>query len=247
MQGISNPQSIAMWSGPRNISTALMRAFENRSDCEVLDEPLYGHYLHKTGINHPGADEVIAAQGIDWQNIVNTCVSRSPEQKPLFYQKHMTLHLPPEMDKNWLSKLTNCFLIREPERVIASYAAVREQPTLDDIGFRQQARLFDYVVGNICSKPLVIDSKSFLQNPEPMLREICRRLDITFEPGMLSWKTGARASDGVWAKYWYDSVWKSSGFSRYTEKPLNLNNYESKLAEQARPYFDRLFAQRVQI
>ena len=133
-----NPVRIAMWSGPRNISTAMMRAWENRSDCVVWDEPLYGHYLFKTGISHPGADQIIATQGSDWQGIVERCAGDSAEHKPVFYQKHMTLHLLPEIDRGWLSRMANCFLIREPEPVIASYAAVREKVTLDDIGFVQQ-------------------------------------------------------------------------------------------------------------
>ena len=185
-----NPVRIAMWSGPRNISTAMMRAWGNRSDCTVWDEPLYGHYLFKTGIPHPGAKEIIAAQGSDWQSIVERCAGNPPGEKQVFYQKHMTLHLLPEIDRQWLSHLTNCFLIREPEAVIASYAAVREDVTLDDIGFVQQAELFDYVTRISGEIPLVIDSKEFLLDPESMLRGICNRLGLDFETSMLNWVTG---------------------------------------------------------
>ncbi|MDH5353222.1 MAG: HAD family hydrolase [Gammaproteobacteria bacterium] len=238
---------IAMWSGPRNISTAMMRAWENRADCDVWDEPLYGPYLHKTGIPHPGAEEVIADQGTDWACIVDQCAGDSPHQKPLFYQKHMTLHLLPEIDRGWLSSLINCFLIREPERVIASYTAVRGQATLDDIGFIQQAELFDYVAEKNGEIPIVIDSREFLLNPEAMLRKLCERLEIEFDQGMLSWPIGPRDSDGVWAKYWYDSVWNSTGFAPYSEKPLTPGNREQAIAEQARPYYDRLYQHRLQI
>ena len=236
-----------MWSGPRNISTAMMRAWENRSDCAVWDEPLYGHYLHRTGIPHPGADEVIADQGYDWEKIVQHCTGDAPQQKPVFYQKHMTLHLLPDMDRSWLSKLTNCFLIRDPESVIASYAAVRADVTLDDIGFAQQAELFDFVANLNQTEPLVIDSKDFLLKPEAMLRAICTRLELDFEPCMLNWPPGPRESDGVWAKYWYDSVWKSSGFAPYSEKNLSLSNKEIDIAAQAQLYYEALYRYRLQV
>lgn len=237
---------IAMWSGPRNISTAMMRAWENRGDCDVWDEPLYGHYLHKTGIPHPGAEEIIADQGTDWVSITDRCASDSPRRKLLFYQKHMTLHLLPEIDRGWLSSLTNCFLIREPERVISSYTAVRDQATLDDIGFIQQAELFDYVTEMSGEIPIVIDSREFLLNPEGMLRKLCERLEIAFDDRMLSWPSGPRDSDGVWAKYWYDSVWNSAGFAPYFEKPLKLESREQSIAEEARPYYERLYQHRLQ-
>ena len=237
---------IAMWSGPRNISTAMMRAWENRDDCDVWDEPLYGHYLHKTGIAHPGAEEIIDDQGTDWASIIDQCASDSPQQKPLFYQKHMTLHLLPEIDRGWLSSLTNCFLIREPEKVIASYTAVRDQANLDDIGFIQQAELFDYVAEISGEIPIVIDSREFLLNPEGMLRTLCERLEITFDDHMLSWPSGPRDSDGVWAKYWYDSVRNSTSFAPYFEKSLKLESREQSIAEEARPYYERLYLHRLQ-
>ncbi len=238
---------IAMWSGPRNISTAMMRAWENRSDCMVWDEPLYGYYLHKTGIPHPGAAEIIAEQGIDWRAIVDHCRLDSLGQAPVFYQKHMTLHLLPEINKQWLSSLENCFLIREPAAVIASYAAVRSDVTLDDIGFWQQLELFDYVADITGKLPIVIDSREFLLNPEAMLRKICDRLNIGFDTNMLKWPQGRRDSDGVWARYWYGSVWNSSGFSQYVEKPLNLSARDRMIADQAQPYYEKLYKHRLKI
>jgi hypothetical protein len=223
----------------------MMRAWQNRSDCAVWDEPLYGHYLFKTGIQHPGAKEIIAAQGTDWQNIVDRCVGDPPDQKAVFYQKHMTLHLLPEIDRQWLSALANCFLIREPEPVIASYAAVREDVTLEDIGFLQQAELFDYITEISGEVPLVIDSRDFLLNPETMLRSICKRLNLDFEINMMSWPSGTRDSDGVWGKYWYESVWNSTGFAPYREKQINLGIREQAIAEQARPYYEQLYQHRL--
>ncbi len=234
-----------MWSGPRNISTALMRAWENRDDCVVWDEPLYGYYLDATGIPHPGAAEIITAQGTDANAIIRRCIGDIPNGKKIFYQKHMTLHLLPELDRSWLSSLANCFLIREPEAVIASYAAVRGDATLEDIGFIQQAELFDHVQRVSGEIPLVIDSREFLLDPRGMLEAICARLKIEFVPAMLSWPKGARDSDGVWARHWYGSVWNSTGFSAYCEKAYQLSGKNKKISMQARPYYEALYQHRL--
>ena len=236
---------IATWSGPRNISTALMRSFENRPDCEVWDEPLYGYYLNATGIPHPGAAEVIADHGCDSDAIIARCIGPIPNNRPLFYQKHMTLHLLPELDRSWLGKLTNCFLIREPEAVIASYAAVRSEATLADIGFVQQAELFDQVWELTGQQPMVIDSRDFLLDPQAMLQAICASLGIEFHEAMLSWPPGRRESDGVWAPYWYDSVWKSTGFEPYRHRTYELIEKDAKIAQKARPYYEKLHQYRL--
>ena len=240
------PLRIAMWSGPRNISTALMRAWENRADCVVWDEPLYGYYLQATGIQHPGAAEVIASQGTDLDSIIARCTGDIPADRQIFYQKHMTLHLLPEIERSWLSALVNCFLIREPEAVIASYAAVRTDATLEDIGFIQQAELFEQVRAMSGEVPMVIDSREFLLDPETMLQAICAKLDIGFVPEMLSWPKGPRASDGVWAKYWYDSVCNSSGFAPYDEKNYSLSSKDREIALRAHPYYEELYQYRLQ-
>lgn len=235
-----NTVHIAMWSGPRNISTAMMRAFENRPDADVWDEPLYGHYLQQTQITHPGAAEVIADQGTDWQQIARQCQSDSPNHKAVFYQKHMTMHLLPGMSRDWLHALSNCFLIRHPEQVVASYGTVRPDLTLNDIGFVQQAELFDYVRAGQHAVPVVIDSERFLQNPEGMLRALCQRLGIEFMQQMLNWPAGPRNSDGVWGKYWYDAVWKSTGFARPRNRKIKLNAGFQKIADAALPYYETL-------
>ena len=240
------PLRIAMWSGPRNISTALMRAFENRSDCAVWDEPLYGYYLQATGIDHPGAAEVIATHGSDSDAIIARCIGPIPDGKTLFYQKHMTLHLLPQLDRSWLEALHNCFLIREPEAVIASYAAVRTEATLNDIGFVQQAELFDDASRIAGHSPLVIDSNDFLRDPATMLEALCDRLAIDFSADMLHWPAGPRASDGVWARYWYDSVWQSTGFTAYRKKTYALADKDRDIARAARPYYEKLQQYRLQ-
>ena len=236
---------IAMWSGPRNISTALMRSFENRPDTDVWDEPFYGHYLHKTGIAHPGADEVITEQGIDWEDIARRCNGNAPNNAHVFYQKHMTMHFLPDMHRKWLNGLTNCFLIRYPDQVVASYSAVRPDITLEDVGFMQQAELFDYVIKTARSLPMVIDSKDFLQNPEGMLTAMCDRFGIPFRTEMIAWPEGKRDSDGIWGKHWYGSVWKSTGFAEYKEKPLNLTAEHQKIADEAEPFYQVLYQHRL--
>lgn len=240
-----DPLRIAMWSGPRNISTALMRAWENRDDCVVWDEPLYGYYLNATGIAHPGAAEVIAEQGTDANAIIARCIGDIPGGKRIFYQKHMTLHLLPELDRSWLSSLLNCFLIREPEAVIASYAAVRSDATLEDIGFVQQAELFDHVKRSSGEIPLVIDSREFLLDPRCMLEAVCDQLKIEFVSAMLNWPKGARDSDGVWAKHWYDSVWNSTGFATYRARDYQLSAKDREISLQASPYYEELYQYRL--
>ena len=241
------PLRIAMWSGPRNISTAMMRSFENRPDTDVWDEPFYGHYLHKTGIPHPGAEEVIADQGTDWLDIAHRCNGPSPNQAPIFYQKHMTMHFLPEMGREWIKGLTNCFLIRQPDQVVASYSAVRPDVTLEDIGFMQQAELFDHVIKVTGTLPLVIDSKDFLSNSEQMTEAMCERLGIPFRTEMISWPKGERDSDGVWGKYWYDSVWNSTGFQEYKEKPVDLSDELQRIAEEADPFYQVLYQHRLTV
>jgi hypothetical protein len=240
------PLRLAMWSGPRNISTALMRAWENRPDCVVWDEPLYGYYLDATGIAHPGAAEVIAAQGADAEAIIARCIGDIPGDHSIFYQKHMTLHLLPQLDRSWLAALDNCFLIREPEAVVASYAEVRDDLILADIGFVQQAELFAEVRRISGQQPLVIDSREFLRNPRGMLEAVCEHFDIEFVEEMLHWPQGPRDSDGVWARYWYDSVWQSTGFATFRDRTYHLSGREREIARSARPYYENLHQYRLQ-
>ena len=236
---------IAMWSGPRNISTAMMRAWENRSDCAVLDEPFYGFYLQRTGLDHPGAEEVIASQESHWQAIVEKCLGIPAESKRVFYQKHMTLHLLEEIDRAWLPELNNCFLIREPEAVISSYSAVRANVRVADIGFVQQVELYDAVTDMTGEAPLVIDSTEFLKRPEAHLRAWCVRLGIPFEATMLSWPAGARDTDGVWARHWYSAVNQSTGFSPPIASRYDLDAQGQALVDAVQPHYEYLFERRL--
>lgn len=236
---------IAMWSGPRNISTAMMRAFENRQDASVWDEPLYGPYLASTGLPHPGAAEVIAAQGPDWRGVVQKILGPVPGDKPVFYQKHMSHHLLPGMDRNWLDDLSNCFLIRRPQEVVSSYARTRPEITLEDLGMREQVEIFERECQRTGAIPPVLDSKDVLQNPELMLGLLCDRLGIAFSEDMLSWPAGPRDSDGVWAKYWYGSVEASTGFAEYAAPDIQLEPELQAIANACQPWYEKLYAHRI--
>ncbi len=238
---------LAVWSGPRNISTAMMRAWENRVDCEVLDEPFYAYYLKRTGLDHPGRDEVIASQSTDWRDVTALCQGLAPNHAPIFYQKQMSFHVLAEVDRGWMSNLTHCFLIRDPESVVASYAQVRETPTLQDIGFAQQAELYQYVCQYLDPSPVVIDSAEFLAKPEAMLRAWCLALGLDFTDQMLNWPAGPRDSDGVWAPHWYASVWASTGFAKPRKTQPALNRDLQALADQARPYYQDLYERRLRV
>ncbi|MBN7795712.1 HAD family hydrolase [Parahaliea mediterranea] len=236
---------IAMWSGPRNISTALMRAFENRDDTAVVDEPLYGHYLKATGLEHPAGEAVMASQDCDWRVVAEQLCRGLPAGTDaattrVFYQKHMTQHMLPQIALDWTDSLSNCFLIREPRRIIASYAKVRPDFALEEIGFPQQWALFQREADRTGEAPPVIDSLETLRAPEKSLRALCARVGIPFSEGMLGWPAGPRDSDGVWAPHWYASVEQSTGFEAPAETPLSEvaipARYEALCEEAERIY-----------
>jgi hypothetical protein len=239
------PLRIAMWSGPRNISTAMMRAWENRPDTAVVDEPFYACYLAATGIDHPGRDEVIAAQSTDWRNVAANLTGPAPGNKPVYYQKHMTHHMLPQFGRDWLDEVTSCFLLRAPGEVVASYVQTRHSATFEDLGFRQQAELFDLVAERTGRAPPVLDAADVLRNPAGMLEALCEAVGVAFDAHMLHWPPGPRATDGVWAKHWYASVERSSGFNppRANQKPVPPSL--AHLVEAAEPIYERLAVHRL--
>jgi Sulfotransferase domain len=231
---------IAMWSGPRTVSTALMRAWENRPDTVVADEPLYAFYLERTRLDHPGRDAVIASQPTDWQTVLARLTSAPlPPGATISYAKHMTHHLLPEVDRAALAPLRHAHLIRDPRELLASYARVRAEPTVDDLGIRQQAEIFEAFGGP------VVDSRDLLTDPEGILSQLCQALDVPFDPCMLSWPPGPRDSDGVWAPYWYDRVHSSTGFAPYRRPAGPLPARLEPLAERCLPYFEQLYRYRI--
>jgi Sulfotransferase domain len=229
-----------MWSGPRTVSTALMRSFGNRPDTVVADEPLYGYYLARTGTEHPGREEILASMPTDWRAVLSSLAGAPlPAGTCVFYAKHMTHHLLPEVDRRALAPFRHAYLIRDPAELLASYARVRASPALDDLGIRQQAEIFAGFPGP------VVSARDLLENPEGMLRALCEALGIPFTPAMLAWPPGPRDTDGVWGRHWYASVWRSTGFGPYRPATGVLPPRLATLADQCRPYYERLHAHRL--
>lgn len=242
---------IAMWSGPRNLSTAMMRAFENRPDCVVSDEPFYAAYLAATGLVHPMQDEVLAAQPNDWRDVAAALAGPPPREAGkgdagVWYQKHMTHHMVPAFGLDWTEGFRHAFLIRNPARVLASYVAKREEVALSDIGLVRQVELFDRFADEGGAAPPVVDSDALLRDPEAVLRQLCAALAIPFDPAMLRWPAGRRASDGVWAPAWYASVEASTGFAPPSSAALPpLPDHLQHIADEAQPFYERLAAHRI--
>ncbi len=203
-----------MWSGPRNLSTALMRSFDNRSDALVVDEPFYAHYLAATGLAHPGREEVIAHHDIDWHRIALSLHAPLPEGVTLHYQKHMAHHFLPTMGRAWLDGLTHAFLLRSPADMLRSLGNKLEEVRIEDTGLPQQLKIFEMISHKSGHVPTVIDADDLLDDPPGMLQALCATLGITFDSAMLHWPAGRRATDGIWAKYWYDTVERSTSFIR---------------------------------
>ena len=236
------PLRIAMWSGPRNISTAMMRAFGQRADCAVSDEPFYAAYLAATGLDHPMRAEVIASQPRDWRDVAVAMAGPVPGGRALWYQKHMTQHMLPEFGRDWIDGVANAFLIRAPEAVLASYAQKRGDFTLEEIGLPAQVDLFERAAQRLGKAPPVISGADVLADPRRALGALCRALGVAFDPAMLSWPPGRRDTDGVWAPAWYGAVEQSTGFGPpqrevgFEDLPDGLK----RIAEAARPYYERL-------
>lgn len=225
---------IAMWSGPRNLSTAMMYAFGNRADFSVWDEPFYAPYLAATGIDHPMRAEILATHETDPQIVASRCSGTIPDGKPHFYMKHMPHHMIADFPLGWAQDCVNIHLIRHPVRVIASYAAKRDQTTMEDIGFEAQTRLYDKLGG------IVIDSHDIRKNPEKMLQKLCDAIGLPFDRAMLSWAAGPRAEDGIWAKHWYNAVHQSTGFAG-AEGPLpNIGSDHWDLLSKALPHYNAM-------
>jgi len=231
------PLRIAMWSGPRNISTALMRSFGNRTDTMVCDEPLYAFYLARVAVDHPGRDEIVARGETDWRKVVAFLTGPVPSGAPVFYQKHMAHHLLPEVGREWLRELQHAFLIRDPREMLLSLSRVTPEPTLLDTGLPQQLELFREVQRRTGRPPPVVDAQDVLQDPAAVLRALCTALDLEYTPAMLRWEPGLRATDGIWAPHWYAEVARSTGFERWRPRAGELPSALTRVHEQCpEPY-----------
>lgn len=230
---------IAMWSGPRNISTAMMRSWENRPDSEVIDEPFYAYYLNQTQSPHPYFDEVIASQSSEYKVVANA-LSQAKCSSKIQYQKHMTHHMPVGIDLQWTENIKHCFLIRDPREVVNSYTNSRGVCSVEDIGIIRQAELYDEISQISGQSIPVIDSSRVLGSPATLIPKMCEALDIPFSIKMLTWPSGPRKSDGVWAKHWYHSVEKSTGFALPKQQFFELTAEQNNVVEDVMPYYRQL-------
>ena len=233
---------IAMWSGPRNLSTAMMRAFSSRPDCAVSDEPFYAAYLAATGITHPMNAEVLASQPQDPHRVAADMLGPVPGGKTVWYQKHMAHHMIDGFPLDWMDDVTNVFLLRSPERVLASYAQKREDVALRDIGFAEQAMLFDRVADRLGEAPVVVDSEDVRRDPRGTLSALCAAIDLDFTEAMLSWPEGQHPDDGVWAPHWYGAIFDTTGFAPPDDKAITLPDHLRSIADEARPFYERMAA-----
>jgi hypothetical protein len=234
-----------MWSGPRNLSTAMMRSFGSRSDTAVSDEPFYGCFLKATGADHPMREEVIAAMDCDWASVMATLRGPAPGARPIWYQKQMWHHMAGPIGYGDFGGFTHAFLVREPERMIASYLRKRESADFEGFGLDRQAEFFEREADRLGHAPPVVDANDVLANPEGVLSKLCGALGIPWDPAMLSWEAGRHETDGVWAAHWYGAVEKSTGFGPPESGPVDLPDDARRLADRCRPYYDRLAAHRL--
>ncbi|MEL7032304.1 MAG: sulfotransferase [Pseudomonadota bacterium] len=237
---------IAMWSGPRNMSTTMMRSFGAREDTACVDEPFYAAYLKATGLDHPMAREIFDAQSTNPIEIIADLTCPSEQDPAIFYQKHMTHHMVPDLPRHWMADCRNVFLIRHPARVIASYARKMDKVTLGAIGFRQQLSVFEFAAEIEEDVPLVIDSDDILRDPEGMLHALCDALGIVWDPAMLSWSSGPKPEDGAWAPHWYDAVWRSTGFGPAPGALPEVSEGLMETYEAALEIYDALAAYRLE-
>ena len=234
-----------MWSGPRNLSTAMMRSFGSRPDTYVSDEPFYGAYLKATGDPQPMADQVMASMDCDWASVARTMTGPCPTGAPVWYQKHMAHHMVGPISLDDLPGLTHAFLIRDPARVIASYAAKRVAVRPEHLGVERQVEYFEREADRVGRAPPVVDSADILASPPDVLSRLCDALGIEWDPAMLRWETGIRETDGIWASHWYDAVAASTGFGSPDNRPVVLDDEARRVADACRPYYERLAAHRI--
>lgn len=246
MSGHDEVLRIAAWSGPRNISTAMMRSWENRPDTVVVDEPFYASYLERTGLTHPDRDRILASQPQDWRKVVASLLGAPPGTAQIFYQKHMAHHVFNDMHGPWLDALSHVFLIREPGSMIVSLDKVTPDPRIEDTGLPQQLAIFERTRERLGFAPPVLCAHDVLKAPAAMLARLCALLGIAFSPCMLNWPAGSRPSDGIWAPHWYTRVWQSTGFEAPPGHRVQVPSRLQSLLNSCQPIYEKLYACRIQ-
>lgn len=233
------PLRINLWSGPRNVSTALMYSFGERPDTRVVDEPLYGHYLRVSGADHPGAAEVMAAMETDGETVVRGVILGRCD-RPVVLFKQMAHHLV-ELDHGFLDRTVNVLLVRDPQEMLPSLVNQIPEPTLRDTGLAAQSQLLAEL-RELGQEPPVLEAREVLLDPRGVLTELCRRLSIPFYDEMLAWPAGPRPFDGVWAPHWYHAVHRSTGFDAYRPKKDPFPERQLPLLAECRPHYAALAA-----
>ena len=240
-----NNQVIAMWSGPRSLSTALMRSFENREDCYVSDEPFYGDFLRRTNIKHPGRETILSTIETDREKIISGLQNIDKDKNQIWYQKHMTHHMFMEDDFKWINNMNNCFLIRNPKRIIISYAKIYKEVSLELVGSKQQKHIFDIVLQHQNKSPIVVDADDLQNSPKSILSQLCSHLNIPFSSKMLSWAKGKRDSDGIWGEYWYQNVYQTTSFISKPKNNVELPKELLSIYHKARIYYNELLKYKI--
>lgn len=236
---------IAMWSAPRNISTALMRSWGSRADTYVIDEPFYAYYLDKTGVEHPGKDDIIEEGELNIQKITENLIDGANSRHSIFYQKHIAHHLLDSIDREWMKSVVNCFLIRDPKDMILSYSKVHPDLNMHLLGLENQNEIFEYVKVLTQKTPPIIDAKDVLINPRRILELLCEKVGVIFSEEMLSWSRGSRETDGNWGKYWYKNVVNSTGFNKYKPKEEDIPEKYYALYERCNELYMKLHKLRI--
>ncbi len=229
-----------MWSGPRNLSTAMMRSFGSRADTAVTDEPFYGAFLKDSGAEHPMREEVIAAMDCDWRSVMRTLSGPVPDGRAIWYSKQMWHHMVGPVGYDDFAGFTHAFLIRAPARMIASYLRQREAAAFADFGLERQAEFFEREADRLGAAPPVVDAADVLENPAGTLAALCAALGIAWDPAMLAWAPGRRATDGPWAPHWYGAVEASTCFGPHERAAIDLPGDAQRLAERCQPFYARL-------
>lgn len=230
---------VACWSGPRNISTALMRSWSSRHDTFVTDEPFYAYYLKETKLKHPMYEEIINHYSSNYNQIVSDLISKIPEGKKIWYQKHMAHHILDLTNIEWIANCENCILMRHPKEVISSYTKKNELNSVEDLGYSQQYEIMKFL--KKLNKPyIIIDSSELLKNPEKSLSTWCKKMNIKFYKSMLSWEKGNNIYDGIWWKSWYDNVINTTGFQKFEKKDITIENKYDSIYNESMKYYNYL-------
>ena len=235
---------ICLWSGPRNVSTALMYSFAQNSGVRVIDEPLYGHYLRVSGAIHPGREDILASMNCDGDSVMREILElQSNMQNRRLFVKHMAHHLV-GLDLDFLHHTRNIFLIRDPVEMLPSLINQLPEANLRDTGLKRQWELFE-ALRESGRTPSILDSRELLLKPRHVLQQLCDRMELPLGDEMLSWEAGARPEDGVWAPHWYHAVHESTGFAPYVQKTEFPNHLQS-LLDECKPWYDRLLEHAIQ-